>query len=191
MAQEAVRESAAARDLRRLDEAGVLARHGLRAEIIAGELVIQGAPRPRHQDVVLAVGGWLRSWAQREGAYVAVGPIGVELDPEHSVRPDVVLVRAARVHLIAEDGLYCGPDLVVEVASPGTRSLDLVEKRAIYERLQVPEYWVVDLDRNEVLVFRLREASYEEPELRQGGDVLEPVAAPGLRASVDELLGGR
>jgi Uma2 family endonuclease len=57
----------------------------------------------------------------------------------------VIFVRADRAHLVREEGLYAGPDLVVEVASPGTTSLDLVEKRDVYQRLELPEYWVVDL----------------------------------------------
>ena len=188
MAREAVRESAAERDLRRLDQTGVLAEHGLRAEIIGGDLVIQGAPRPRHQGVVLAIASWLHAWAQAHGGYVAVGPIGVQLDPEHSVRPDVVFVRAEHTHLIAEDGLYFGPDLVVEVASPGTRSLDLVEKRAVYEGLRVPEYWVVDPDAGQVLVHRLGEGGYGPPQTLEGDATLTPAATPGLESAVAALV---
>ena len=188
MAQEAVRESAAERELRLLDEAGVLEQRGLWAEIIAGELVIRGAPRWRHQELVVRIASWLHAWAEEHGGHVAYGP-GVQLDPENSVRPDVVFVRADRAHLIQEDGLYVGPDLVVEVLSPGTRSLDLVEKRAIYERLRAPEYWVVERDAGQVLVYRLEDRAYAPPQTLSWDATLEPAAAPGLRATVAELIG--
>lgn len=38
------------------------------------------------------------------------------------------------------------PDLVVEIASPGTRNRDETIKRRLYERSSVVEYWVVDPD---------------------------------------------
>lgn len=188
MAQETAPESLAQRQLRQLDEAGLLAEGALRAEIIGGELVIRGAPRWRHQEIVTRLGARLLDWAEAHGGHVAVGPVGVELDPDHSVRPDVVFVQAERAHLIREEGLYVGPDLVVEVGSPGSTSLDLAEKRDIYERLRVPEYWVVDPAREQVLVHRLREGGYGEPQVSVGETVLEPSATPGLHIRVAELL---
>ncbi len=38
------------------------------------------------------------------------------------------------------------PTLVVEVSSSATRRLDLIVKRALYERSGVPVHWYVDLD---------------------------------------------
>jgi Uma2 family endonuclease len=189
MAQETAHESMAQRQLRRLDDAGLLADGGLRAELVGGELLIRGAPRPRHQEVVTRLATRLFTWAETHGGYAAVGPIGVELDPENSVRPDVIFVRADRAHLIREEGLYAGPDLVVEVASPGTTSLDLVEKRDIYQRLGVPEYWVVDLAREQVLVHRLGGGGYAQPQVLEGEAVLEAEATPGLRVRLAALLG--
>lgn len=189
MAQDTAPESTAQRQLRQLDEAGLLADGGLRAEIVGGELVIRGAPRWRHQQIVTRLAARLLDWADAHGGHVAVGPVGVELDPDHSVRPDVIFVRAERAHLIGEEGLCVGPDLVVEVGSPGTTSLDLVEKRDLYERLGVPEYWVVDPTREQVLVHRLAEGCYGQPDTIEGDAVLEPSALPGLRVRVAELLG--
>lgn len=191
MGREAVRETVAERDLRRLVETGVLEQHGLRAELIAGELVIRGAPRWRHQEVVARLGASLHDWARVHGGHVAVGPVGVQLDPQNSVQPDVVFVCAERAHLVAEDGLHGAPDFVIEVGSPGTTSIDLAEKRAIYERLGVPEYWVVDLRSDQVVVHRLGEHGYGPPQTHHGAAVLEPAAAPGLRRTVAELLDGR
>ena len=50
------------------------------------------------------------------------------------------------------------PSLIVEVLSPSTRRRDHEYKRAFYMESGVPEYWVVDPDRREVLVVRQNEA---------------------------------
>ncbi|MEM2445717.1 MAG: Uma2 family endonuclease [Candidatus Bathyarchaeia archaeon] len=58
---------------------------------------------------------------------------------------------------------WCGsplevcPVLVIEVIRPSTRTIDLVEKVQDYARVGIPEYWVVDAERGEVIIHRLRE----------------------------------
>lgn len=47
--------------------------------------------------------------------------------------------------------------LVIEVIRPSTRTIDLVEKVQDYARVGIPEYWVVDAERGEVIIHRLRE----------------------------------
>ncbi len=48
------------------------------------------------------------------------------------------------------------PVLVVQVTSPSTRRMALVEEPQDYLRAGIPEYWVVDAERGEVVVHRLR-----------------------------------
>lgn len=49
---------------------------------------------------------------------------------------------------------YPVPDLVIEVANTSL-SDDLGEKRLLYEDLQIPEYWVVDVQNVRVLAFMI------------------------------------
>ncbi|MCU0544934.1 MAG: Uma2 family endonuclease [Oscillatoriaceae cyanobacterium Prado104] len=54
------------------------------------------------------------------------------------------------------------PDLVVETADT-TLASDLDEKKRLYAALQIPEYWVVDIQGQRVLAFRLQEnGKYQE-----------------------------
>ena len=71
----------------------------------------------------------------------------VKGDPEQSVAPDVcvslgVPKHKRMVYKVWEEGK--APDFVMEVASPRTWRDDLGRKRALYERLGVPEYWRFD-----------------------------------------------
>lgn len=186
MARETLRETTAERQLRQLDEAGLL--DLLVAEIINGELVVRGAPRLRHQEIVTRLIATLAAWTETHGGAVYGGPVGVELDRDHQVRPDVALVVAARRHLVDDDGFRVGPDLVVEVVSSGTKSLDMVEKRDIYQALGVPEYWIVDPDAGHVLVHRLDAGRYGAPERVGPGASIEPARVSGLTVAVDALL---
>ena len=69
-------------------------------------------------------------------------------DNEVRVAPDVLVVFDVEDHprdsyiVWREDGKT--PDFVMEIASPGTYSRDVTDKRAIYAALSVTEYWRFD-----------------------------------------------
>ncbi|WP_411830076.1 Uma2 family endonuclease [Metasolibacillus meyeri] len=48
--------------------------------------------------------------------------------------------------IIKRDGIYGAPDLVVEVLSPSTARRDKGEKKALYEKHGVKEYWIISPD---------------------------------------------
>ena len=52
---------------------------------------------------------------------------------------------------------YPAPDLIIEVSNTSL-SDDLGEKRLLYEDLQIPEYWVVDVQNVRVLAFAIEDA---------------------------------
>ncbi|MBI2088490.1 MAG: Uma2 family endonuclease [Deltaproteobacteria bacterium] len=52
------------------------------------------------------------------------------------------------------------PSLVVEILSPATARRDRIEKKRIYEANGVEEYWLVDPNRREVMVFHLVGGKY-------------------------------
>lgn len=105
------------------------------------------------------------------------------------VEPDVLLLRPEHVDRVGERFIRGAPDLVVEVSSPSTRHLELVRKRAAYERHGVAEYWYVDLDAERIEVYRLAAGRYGRPELRDRGEQLSSALLPGLVLTVDGLLG--
>ena len=133
-----------------------------RYELIDGELLVSPAPRLAHQRAV-------RLLLDALSPYVRAQPIGelfsspadLELVPEGVLQPDAFVVP-----LVAGKRPQTWPDvrsllLAVEVLSPGTARYDRVTKRRFYQRIGVPEYWVVDLDARVVERWR---AGDERPE---------------------------
>ena len=99
------------------------------------------------------------------------------------VEPDLLYVsneRAAEV--LSVQHLTGAPDLVIEIASPGTRNRDETIKRRLYERSSVTEYWVVDPDIDVIRIYRRSGERFERPvELsREADDVLTTALLPGL-----------
>ena len=129
-----------------------------RYEIIDGELFTVHAPGNEHQDVTTRSSFELFAWNRQAGlGVVLVGP-GLIFDGENNTIPDVVWVSHARRAALqqADDKLHGGPELVVEVVSPGPENerRDREVKLRLYARRGVDEYWVLDPAARTVTVYR-------------------------------------
>ena len=117
---------------------------GLRRELVRGELLVTPAPRPRHQEAVLAVAVALKAFADAHGGRAYVAPIDVVFEQHDVLQPDVLYIAPDRISIIGELAIHGVPNLVVEVASPSTSHDDHTLKRDVYARYGVPEYWIAD-----------------------------------------------
>ena len=160
---------------------------GKRYEIIGGELIVSPAPRLDHQDVV---GLWfmlLRLYvsANRLGK-VYTAPTDVRLSPHNTVQPDILFVSRERLHICRPNYVDGAPDLIVEVLSDRTRSIDLVQKRALYAMAGVPEYWLVDLLNQTITVLTLVDGEYRELEERDG--IVRSLVVPNFEVVVADVF---
>ncbi|MBR4209150.1 MAG: Uma2 family endonuclease [Lachnospiraceae bacterium] len=131
-----------------------------RCELIDGVIYDMSAPTTIHQYIGSAVWEKLRNHIRsKNGSCVPfISPIDVQPDPLDDttiVQPDVIVIcnreKITRARIIG------APDLVVEVLSPSTRKKDIGVKSNVYERSGVQEYWLVDPDRENVIVYRYGE----------------------------------
>lgn len=73
-----------------------------------------------------------------------VAPYDVYLDDDNVFQPDIIFIDKTNTPLIKSEGLHGAPDLVIEILSPESTRFDRGEKKAVYERSGVKEYWLVD-----------------------------------------------
>jgi Uma2 family endonuclease len=79
--------------------------------------------------------------------------------------------------------------LLVEVAD-SSLSKDRRIKTGIYAAAGVPEYWIVDLDHDEIEVLTAPERDgYARRAILHRGDTLRPAALPGAAIAVADVLG--
>ena len=167
---------------------------GLRHELIDGEHYVTPSPNTKHQQVslnlVFLIERWLRQKNERVGR-LFFAPFDVVFSRFDVVEPDLLYMsneRAARILTAAN--VQGVPELVVEIASPGTRRRDETIKRKLYERSGVSEYWVVDPELDLVRVYRRGGEEFARPvELSaQTGDVLTTSLLPGLELPLSRLF---
>lgn len=164
---------------------------GLRHELIDGEHYVTPSPNKRHQQLVgrvhLAIGKWLEAHPVGE---VFLAPFDVVFTRFDVVEPDLLYIASEHASVALTDLHAKAADLVVEIASPGTRSRDEVKKRLLYERCGVEEYWLVDPDADTVRVYRRSRKRFSAPEeLRADtGDVLTTALLSGFTLSLAALF---
>ncbi len=149
---------------------------GQRWELLDGRLVASPSPTYPHQSVSARLHYELMKALTESGvAEVLAAPMDVVLSERVVLEPDLLVLRSGRKDLITRRGIEGAPDLVVEILSDSTKRRDLNEKRELYGRFGVPEYWVVDPDAQTVEQYR-----------RDGGEHV-PVR---LFGSADTLVSG-
>ena len=168
-----------------------------RFELLNGRIVMNPPSGWPQGEVGLAVGSMLRSFVkQRDLGRVFGSDQGFELPSGDTVAPDAAYVSAQRWQAGEphEPGGFPSivPDLVVEVLSPSTATRDRGEKKAIYERNGVAEYWIVDALGRSILRFDLDESSgenrYALPQRFEEGDRFASSVLAGLDFDVGEIL---
>jgi Uma2 family endonuclease len=90
---------------------------------------------------------------------------------------------------IGEQAILGAPDLVIEVASPGTATYDRDDKRHAYERAGVPEYWIVDPAAKTVELFVLEGTSYVLVGAYQDESRVPSTILPGFDKPVRSFFG--
>jgi Uma2 family endonuclease len=133
----------------------------LRHELIDGEHIVSPAPNSRHQLTVGNLYFHLRAHLELHPVGVAfLSPFDVLLSEHDMVEPDLLyLSTERRRRQLNERRLVGPPDLAVEVLSPSSRAIDEQRKLHLYERFGVPEYWLIDPEREAMTVYRLQKES--------------------------------
>ena len=133
-----------------------------RWELHDGKPVLMSpAPSCRHQETVVALLAQIAPFLRGRPCSVFVAPFDVRLPEGGEADAEVVTVVQLDLLVVCDpaklDDLGChgAPDWVIEVLSPATEARDRVQKRDLYERHGVREYWLVDPDRPVVTIYRL------------------------------------
>ncbi len=164
---------------------------GHRYEVVDGVLYLMPGPNIAHQRAVGSFFYHLKTHVELAGrGQVFVSPLDVELPltPTVTVQPDVVVVLNAKLDIIIESRIRGVPDLVIEVASPGTAGYDRRTKQDAYARAGVPEYWIADPYARTVEVLRLEDGAYRSLGVFRGEATLPSGVVPDLPVRVAQFF---
>jgi Uma2 family endonuclease len=165
---------------------------GKRHELIDGEHYVTPSPNTRHQRALGRLHFMIAAWLEEHPAgEVFFAPFDVVFTRFDVVEPDLLYISHERAPgILTEQHVTGAPELVVEIASKGTRKRDETIKKQLYERSGVVEYWVVDPALAVVRMYRRGDRGFGRAiELsKECGDVLETPVLPGLRMPLADVF---
>lgn len=143
---------------------------GVPAEWVRGKVIAMSPVNRRHQEITLWLATllkWRLEETDRGVVFTDVFPMRLE-GPGTGRCPDVMVVLTENLGRIRSTSVSGPADLAIEVVSPDSFERDREAKYLEYEAAGVPEYWIVDPDREVIEAYRLQDRRYV-PHGSEGG----------------------
>lgn len=185
MAAQAVRYRLTVDDYHRMAETNILTEDD-RVELLNGELFEMAAIGSRHAACVNRLSNLIAE--RRSDRFIVSTQNPVRLTSYSEPQPDISVLRPrtdfyASGHPGPEDVLF-----LIEVAD-SSADYDRTTKVPLYAASNIPEVWLVDLNAQEIEVFRVPSShGYKETKRYMAGDNIASAAFPDLTLVVDEIL---
>jgi Uma2 family endonuclease len=183
-----------AKKLATVEELFAIPEEDRRHELIEGVIEPKGAASGRHGATQLRLAGHVLPFNRRSGGLAPGGwwfatEVDIYFDQANTFRPDVAGWRRDRVPRQPEEVLVeVRPDWVCEILSTNRRN-DLVRKKRVYHRHQVPHYWILDPDEGTLTVYRWTPDAYLEILIAERGEEVRPEPFEAIALRVGALFG--
>lgn len=162
---------------------------GERYELIEGELLMTPSPVPKHQRISRELEFEILKFVKgNDLGQVFYAPCDVYLDDENVVQPDILFISKDRLNIIGEKNIQGSPDLVIEIISENTAYRDLVQKKKLYARFGVKEYWIVIPGEELVEIYTLKDNTYMLYKTYYKDDILESLYLKDLKIELKGIF---
>lgn len=162
-----------------------------RVELFKGKIFEMSAPSPIHQEVSGNLYAVMHYHFRDEPCKLYSAPFDVRLPKKgetqiyNVVQPDLCII--CDFSKIDNRGCVGAPDLVVEILSPGNSKKEMKNKFDLYEEAGVREYWIIDPDRESVLINVLENGKYKTLNPIADKD-FSSVIFPNLKLNTENLF---
>ena len=137
---------------------------GERAELIDGQIYSMAPPSPKHQSIAGELLTIINNYIKSKGGlckpFIAPFAVFLSKDSYNYVEPDISVI--CDPNKLTDKGCNGAPDWIIEIVSPSSRNMDYHRKLLKYSHAGVREYWIVDSDKNRILVYSFENETTEE-----------------------------
>ncbi len=162
-----------------------------RYEVMKGELIMVPAPFTTHQRVSSKLNLIISKYVkEKKLGEVLYAPTDVIFAEDIVVQPDILFISNNRRDIIKEAAIIGSPDLVIEIVSPSSASYDTIEKREVYEKHGVKEYWLVFPQEKAVEILTIEKGIYKEFCKARKTGIVKSHIIEGLTVEIKEIFEG-
>lgn len=157
-----------------------------KVELLEGKIVQMSPQDPPHASTTQWAGNYLARLVG-DRAFIR-NQLPITIYPNSEPEPDIAVVRVDRRayfdHHPAPDEVF----LLIEIAD-STLTKDRQQKAKTYAGANILEYWVLDVNKRQVYVFRQPEAKkYTQELLLSENEAIKLVAFPDITVSLNQLF---
>ena len=167
-----------------------------RWEIIEGvAYCMSPAPTTTHQRISGALFSMIYNHVTNKGCEVFSAPFDVRLGSvdisddnwETVVQPDISVICDEKK--VDDRGCRGAPDWIIEIISPSTASRDHIQKRRLYEKHGVKEYWLVDPTYRLAHIYRIgKDGGYSLFQVCSEEEVIDVDVLPDFRVDLTRVF---
>lgn len=116
-------------------------------------------------------------------------PASLILSEENAPQPGLIFLGREKMNLLdPEWGIRGAPEMVVEIVSPSSYKRGHLEKKQLYAKYGITEYWIVDPSYHSIEIYVLQEGSYQLHAFRISGEQISSQAIEGFSLEVDSIF---
>jgi Uma2 family endonuclease len=156
-------------------------------ELINGQLFTCTSPSLLHQIILSNLYDVIKAHARKVNGFVAFAPFDVYLDEQNVFQPDLLYIQKDNLHRLTEQGVKGAPDLVVEILSPSTGFKDRNQKKNVFQKFGVKEFWIIDPGNRTLEIYDFKKDESPVLLIIETGTVTSALL-PGLSFSFADLF---
>lgn len=135
-----------------------------RVELIDGVIYDMSSPTFVHQDILSEIFWQIKKHidSKKGNCKPLMSALDVRLDCDNKtiVQPDILIICEKNKDKIRRWGIMGAPDFALEVLSSSTRKKDMTLKLHKYANACVREYWILDPDKQKLIVYDLEHEEF-------------------------------
>jgi Uma2 family endonuclease len=160
-----------------------------RYELIEGELFMTPSPIPKHQKISRDIEFEILKFVRMNDlGEVFDAPCDVYLNAENVIQPDILFISKDRLDIIGEKNIQGAPDIVIEIISESSAYRDMVQKKKLYTKFGVKEYWIVIPDEGLIEMYILKDNTCQLYKTYTKDDALESPYLKGLKIELKAIF---
>lgn len=157
-------------------------------ELLNGKLHYMPSPFRKHQIIAGNLTAYLIFHVKKyKLGQVLPAPMDVHFGKKNIVQPDLIFVSNKRKNIL-EDYVKGAPDFIIEILSFGTKSKDFGEKKELYGKNNVLEYWIVDPNDKTIAVFKNEQNKLVSHKKYTEKDVIKSLEIKGFEMEVSGIF---
>jgi Uma2 family endonuclease len=158
-------------------------------QIIDGIEFEMPSPKVKHQEIVSELYFLIRQFLSKNSiGRIMQSPLDVIFkDKVDRIQPDLIFVLNQNKHII-KDFIRGIPDLVVEVVSKGSYYVDTKEKKELYQKYGVSEYWIILPEYQSIEIFSFENGKYKTIAQGFDDDIVKSKLLDGFEVKPSQIM---